>query len=95
LIFYSTKISLNRLVWVAVWTLLFHSVDLFYNILPGEVMTPDGHWIIRGFGVTIFDLAAWIGVGGLVMGSFLRSARRVKPIPIRDPRILESIHHHE
>jgi hypothetical protein len=95
LLFYSTKVHATRLVWVAVWVLVFHVLDLYFNILPGEILTTDAKWIVRSFSVTVFDLASIIGIGGLVMWVFLRSAARTKAIPIRDPRILESLHHHE
>ncbi len=77
--------------------LVFHMVDLYYNILPAKV--PDAadpsRYDVTGFGVSIFDLTALIGMGGIVIWSFLRSARKAALIPLRDPRILESIHHHE
>ncbi len=95
LLFYSTKVKTKRLIFIASWILFFHIADLYFNILPGEVMTEEGHFVVRGFSVTIFDLAALIGIGGLVIWSFMRSASKRKPIPVNDPRILESIHHHE
>ena len=95
LLFYSTKVSVPRLLFIASWILTFHILDLYFNILPGEILTKDGHFILRSFSVTIFDLSALIGIGGIVIWSFLRSSAKVKPVPIRDPRILESLHHHE
>ena len=95
LIFYSTKVSVGRLIFISSWILVFHILDLYFNILPAEIMTEDGHWVMRGFSVTIFDLASLIGIGGIVIWSFMRSAAKTKPIPVKDPRILESIHHHE
>ena len=95
LLFYSTKVSIPRLIFVSSWILVFHIMDLYYNILPGEILTKDGHFIVRGFSVTFFDISALIGIGGIVIWSFLRSSKKVKPVPIRDPRILESLHHHE
>ncbi|MCG8528691.1 MAG: hypothetical protein MI748_20095 [Opitutales bacterium] len=95
LVFYSTKVSVGRLVFIASWILSFHLLDLYFNILPGEIMTTDGHFIIRSFSVTLFDICSILGIGGIVIWSFLRSSKKVKPIPIKDPRILESIHHHE
>lgn len=95
LLFYSSKVHVGRLLFMAGWVLVFHVLDLYFNILPGELMTEDGTWILRGFSVTLFDIAGLVGIGGLVIWSFLRSAAKVKPIPVKDPRILESIHHHE
>lgn len=95
LLFYSTKIHVKRLIFIASWVLVFHIADLYFNILPGEVMTEDGHFILRSFSVTIFDIASLVGIGGIVMWSFMRSAAKQKPIPVNDPRILESVNHHE
>jgi len=95
LLFYSTKVKVGRLIFIASWILVFHILDLYFNILPAEIMTESGHWIVRGFSITLFDLAAILGFGGIIIWSFMRSASKVKPIPIRDPRILESLHHHE
>lgn len=95
LIFYSTKVSVPRLLFISCWILFFHLMDLYFNILPGEVLGADGQVVQRGVSVTIFDLSAIIGIGGIVVWSFMRSSRKTKPIPVRDPRILESIHHHE
>jgi hypothetical protein len=36
-----------------------------------------------------------VGVGGICVWSYLRSFPTAKIIPIRDPRIVESLTHHE
>lgn len=97
LIFYTTKVSVKALLGVSVAALVFHMVDLYYNILPAKVAdaADPSRYDVTGFGVSVFDLSALIGMGGIVIWSFLRSARKAAPIPLRDPRILESIHHHE
>ena len=95
LLFYSTKVHVKRLIFIACWILVFHLADLYFNILPGEVMDANNHYVVRGFTVTIYDIAALIGIGGIVVWSFMRSSSKTKAIPIRDPRILESVHHHE
>lgn len=95
LLFYSTKVSVPKLIFISSWILVFHILDLYYNILPAEILTKDGHFIVRSFSVTFFDFSALVGMGGIVIWSFLRSSVKVKPVPIRDPRILESLHHHE
>jgi hypothetical protein len=95
LLFYSTKVSVGRLLFIAGWTLFFHLADLYFNLLPGEIMTAEGQFIPRPFSVHFYDLAAWIGMGALLLRSFLQSAKTTRPIPVHDPRILESLHHHE
>lgn len=97
LLWYKTKVIPKRLLAVAVWMLAMHLIDIYWNVLPGK--TVDGEakfgYVLRPFDVTLWDVAMLIGVGGLMLWSFLRNAAAHKPIPIRDPRILESIHAHE
>lgn len=89
-----TKVDPPRLVAVSIWILAFSLLDYYYNILPREVPIEGGHGAtaVQEFLPSVFDLAALVGVGGIVIWATLRSIRRHKAIPIRDPRILESIH---
>ena len=43
----------------------------------------------------LWVLTSVIGVGGVCAWSYLRSLPTAKLIPIRDPRIVESLTHHE
>ena len=97
LLWYKVKVIPKLLLTVAVWMLIMHTLDIYWNILPGKSMDPSAHhgYSVRPFSVSVYDLAMIIGVGGLMLWSFLKSAAREKPIPIRDPRILESINAHE
>lgn len=96
LLFYKTKVIAKRLVVVACWMLLTHTIDVYWNILPGKV--PDDSvygYHVREFSIQYYDVAMILGVGGIMVWSFLRNAARQKPIPVRDPRILESLNSHE
>jgi hypothetical protein len=94
----------NKFVWrlkmVAIWILVFHFVDLIWNIIPQKLGDPTHEspvgYIVRplGTGVTIVDICAWAGAGCIFLFAFLRSVHRYRAIPIRDPRINESIHYH-
>ena len=96
LLFYGNKVNSKSMVGLAVWTLLFHLIDIYYNILPSRVddtWTPIFDFPI--FNLAIFwDIAALVGIGGICAWAYMRSYRTQNPIPLRDPRILESIHHH-
>ncbi len=89
-----------RLKMVAIWILVFHFVDLMWNILPQKLGDPTGEspvgYIVRplGTGITFVDLFAWVGAGGVFLWAFLRSVNQYRAIPIRDPRINESLHYH-
>jgi hypothetical protein len=43
----------------------------------------------------VWVLTAVVGVGGICVWAYLRSFPTAKLIPIRDPRIVESLTHHE
>jgi len=97
LLWYRNKIVPARIVFIACWILFFHVIDLYWNIVPGKQFTLENvlYYNVRQFSVTLYDLAMIVGVGGLCLWAALRSMGKTEPIPIRDPRIEESIHHHE
>lgn len=95
LLWYKNKFG-SPLKFIAVWILVFHLLDLYWNIVPQKVSTDShGGYLVRQFGISWVDVTAFLGVGALVIWSYLRSASRQRPIPIRDPRIEESINCHE
>jgi hypothetical protein len=67
----------------AAWLLLMHLVDVYWLVMP--VLHPEG---IR---IGLLDVAAWVAVGGLFVGTFGRLAAGAPLIPIRDPRLPESM----
>jgi hypothetical protein len=94
LLWYKTKVVVWRTVAVSAWILVFHIVDLFWNIIPGKIPT-EGGYIVRPFTISVFDFAAIIGIGGFCIWAYCRSIRKTEPIPIRDPNILKSIDYAE
>ena len=96
LLWYKNKVQAGRLLFIVVWILGFHLIDLYWNILPGKIPADNAAgYIVRPFEVTLYDIAALIGVGGLWISGLLRSTARTAPIPLRDPFINDSLHHHE
>lgn len=86
----------TRLKFIAVWILVFHLLDLYWNIVPQKLATDShGGYTVRQFGIGWVDVTMFLGVGAIVIWAFLKSAARHRPIPIRDPRIEESINCHE
>ena len=95
LLWYKNKFAMRIRV-VAIWILIFHLLDLYWNIVPQELATDShGGYTVRQFGVHFVDITMLLGVGGVVIWAFLKSAAKERPIPIRDPRIEESINCHE
>ena len=96
LLWYKCKFGARILI-ISIWILFFHAFDIYWNILPGQIPVDDNvlGFIVRPFSVTLWDVSSFIGTGGICVWAFLKSAGKAKAIPIRDPRILESINAHE
>jgi len=97
LLFYKTKVKVKLILFVAGWILAFHLVDLYFNILPTKKAPADNvlNYEVRQFMITFWDIAMIVGVGGIVLWAYLRSLTENSPVPLKDPRVNESIHHHE
>ena len=95
LLWYKNKFSI-RIRFIAIWILVFHLLDLYWNIVPQKISV-DGHggYTVRQFGISWVDVTMFLGVGAIVIWAFLKSMAKERPIPIRDPRIEESINCHE
>lgn len=96
LLFYRNKVHPERLLFIAFWIWVFQIIDLHYNIVPGRLPSDNVlGYTVREFGVTVFDVAAWAGMGALCLWAYLRSAVKQRPIPVCDPQIEKALHHHE
>lgn len=96
LLWYKTKVVIWRSVAVSVWILLFTVLDLYWNIIPGKIPADNEYgYVVRHFSVTVFDVAALVGVGGICIWAMLRSMKGTEPIPIRDPNIEKSLNYAE
>ncbi len=95
LLSHRNKVTGNRLLYICVWIVLFHILDIYFNIMPKKVAADNIlGYDTTGFGVTLWDIAAIVGVGGICIWAYLRSASKTELIPIHDPRIGESVNHH-
>ncbi len=89
----SRHIKRNRTFYTmgAVWLLFMHWVDLYWNIMPMFVphgAPADYH---SHFALSPEDILAFVGVGGLFFAAFAFMLRRQAIVPIRDPRLGESL----
>ncbi|MGC6423371.1 MAG: hypothetical protein ACON4O_00115 [Lentimonas sp.] len=93
LLWYKTKVVVWRTVAIAIWILGFHLLDLYWNIVPGKLVVPDHGpgYLVRQFSVSIFDIAALVGIGGICIFAMCRSMKKAEPIPVRDPNIQKSL----
>ena len=94
LLVYRYKIEPGRARFIAVWILVMLFVDLCFNTLPA-IKDAAGHPRPFFSSALIWQLSALAGVGGVCVWAYLRSFPTAKLIPIRDPRIVECLTHHE
>ncbi len=94
LLSYKHKVTHSRIKPAAIWILCVILLDMCYNILPA---LKDSHGDARPFLTLnlLWVVTAVVGIGGVCVWSYLRSFPTTKLIPIRDPRIGESLTHHE
>ena len=94
LLSYRYKVTKHIIRRIALWTLAIILLDMCYNILP---VLKDAHGDpLPFFSVNLlWVLTSVVGVGGVCVWAYLRSFPTAKLIPIRDPRIGESLTHHE
>ncbi|MDA9765023.1 hypothetical protein N9C83_06625, partial [Opitutales bacterium] len=93
LLFYRNKVKASRMIFISVWILCFHMLDLYFNILPSKRENYE-MFVSYPFYISLWDIAAFLGIGGLCAWSFMRSWAKTQVIPVKDPRISESLHHH-
>jgi hypothetical protein len=94
LLSYRFKVTPHILRRIMVWILAIVLIDLCYNILPA---LKDEHGdSLPFFSINLlWVLTSVVGVGGICVWAYLKSFPTTKLIPIRDPRIGESLTHHE
>ncbi len=94
LLSYRYKVTPHIIRRIALWNLSIILLDMCYNILPA---LKDAHGDPLPFLSInlLWVLTSVIGVGGICVWAYLRSFPTAKLIPIRDPRIGESLTHHE
>jgi hypothetical protein len=67
----------------SLWALTFHLLDIYWLIMPNR--DP------KGLRVTLTDIGALLSVGGIFFFLVLRQLRGEALIPLRDPRLEESL----
>jgi len=72
---------------VAAWAWFMHYVDMTFNVMP--VLYP------AGLHVSIIDPVLWFGMTGFLGMMFWKNYKSAAPYPLRDPRLVEAVTHHE
>ena len=67
----------------AVWLLLMHWVDIYWQVMPR--LHPDGVHVVP------LDVTTLLALGGAFLAAFSWLTRRAALLPIKDPRLPESL----
>lgn len=78
---------------VAAWVVFFQMFHLYWEIMPEGLKATVHDRPSAGVSVHWLDVASIVGFGGAMVCSVLYGYRHYPLIPIRDPRLAESIHH--
>jgi len=74
----------------SVWMLAMHYFDILYMVKPNmEIWIPEGERLGLDFG--LLDVACFIGIGGIFVANLLRMATKHPLVPMKDPRLPESL----
>ena len=65
------------------WVLLMHYLDIYWAVMP--YLHPEG---VR---IGLMDVATLLAVGGFFVAAFARAGSRRALVPVRDPRLPESL----
>ncbi len=91
---YRRKATLGPALHVSCVVAVVILIDLCYNVLPALKDEQDQPLPFLSLNL-LWVLSSVVGIGGICAWSYLRSFSTAKLIPIRDPRIVESLTHHE
>ena len=91
-----TKRVLPSLAFFAAWQLVFHWVDLYWNIMPNYTW-PVANGIVTGpltgdpatytVGFSAVDLTTWFALMALFIGAIGTALGKGKLVPVKDPRL--------
>jgi hypothetical protein len=83
-----SRVQKRNLRWLQVmcyWAIFMHVVDIYWFVLPQA----------GAFHVQLSDIGALLFVGGIFFTYVFLMLRRVPLVPVGDPRLPRSIHHHQ
>ena len=79
------KLNLRWLQVMCFWLILMHVLDIYWFVLPQA----------GGFSISPADVGALLFVGGLFFAYVFWQLGRVPLVPVGDPRLSKSLHHHQ
>lgn len=72
----------------AVYLLVMNWIDIFWLVMP------NAHVEGVSFGMILVDICCTIGVGGIYVAGLLKIAGNISVMPVKDPRLEESLKFH-
>lgn len=94
LIHFKVKLSKVWMPRIAAFIAFVVLVDMIYNVMPSMKKSSGEAYSFVSLNL-LWIATAVIGIGGVCVWAYLNSFAKTKLIPIRDPRIVESLTHHE
>ncbi len=79
------KLNLRWLQAMCFWVIFIHAVDIYWFVLPQA----------GAFRIQLADIGALLFVGGVFFAYVFWQLGRVPLIPVGDPRLQRSLHHHQ
>lgn len=73
----------------AVWMLVMHWFDMYYLVMP--TMASHGHGEIGVVPFSLIDILNLVGMAGMLIGAIFLGLRKKALIPLKDPRLAESL----
>ena len=90
---YKNKAERTPALIISAWVAVIILIDICYNVLPALKHHDEP---VAFFSINLlWVLTSVVGIGGVCVWAYLKSLATTKIIPIRDPRIVESLTHHE
>jgi hypothetical protein len=85
------KVVMTRIAWFIGFVFL---IDVIYNVMPSMKHANGDAYSFVSINL-LWIATSVVGIGGVCVWAYLNSFAKTKLIPIRDPRIVESLTHHE
>ena len=82
------KRALRWLQAMCIWVLIMHVTDIYWFVMPHATE-------VTHFAPQLIDVACLLLIGGVLMTFVFLLLSRVPLIPIGDPRLARSLHHHQ
>jgi len=83
----SLKRDPRKLIWVGIWILFIHYVDVFWLVIP--TLTPEG------LTVRWTDFTAFLGIGLIAVAFGVSRLRGQYTVPIKDPYLADSLRYRQ